>query len=105
MTAPLNLSQKRGPSVWDAHHSTPSWELVALASGAVLAASAWRLRSQRAWLIPAAATVVTMGLVGRAAGRAIVASTERTASDRDREEMLDHTLEESFPASDPPAPA
>jgi hypothetical protein len=103
MTAPLNLSQKRGPSVWEQHDRTPSWELIAFASGAVLAGSAWWLRSRRAWLIPAAATAVTVGLVGRAAGRVIVAMNQRCARRPDHDEMLDQALDESFPASDPPA--
>lgn len=120
MDTPRNLTPERGPSVWDnPPRSTPYWPIVALAAVAVAAGVAWRYRS-----FGKALAVRGAGLSGAAlafatspAGRRFASvlmerwlTTRRPAQvDRPKDGarladgVVDDALEDTFPASDPPA--
>jgi hypothetical protein len=104
---PLNLTPQRGPSVWgEPPHQTTSWPLAALGAGSLLTIGAWcTVAPKRFWIAGLGVGGLALALLNgpfapaldEVRGRARV---RRQARDAD---PLDRTLEESFPASDPPA--
>ena len=104
MSTPLNLTLKRGPSVWDEPRtSRTNWRAYGVAAGAALASLALRPRASRQWLIGAGLGVVGTFLL---AGRVIsIVQAGRRKLDVVRGARKDHLVdaasEDSFPASDP----
>jgi hypothetical protein len=103
MTRPLNLSPSRGPSVWDRLDRESKLERIgsgAVAAGTALAAYAmWGSRRHR-W-------VLTLGIACLAAGllrqRRFPKGLRRGQHVDPSEDVIDQTLADSFPASDPPS--
>jgi len=105
MAAPLNLTLKRGPSVWD-NPPTPAsnWRIYGIAAGAALGAFAARPRANRHWLMGLALGVVGTSLL---AGRFRSAIEEggrqvRVLRGVQKDHVVDRASEDSFPASDAP---
>jgi hypothetical protein len=107
MTAPMNLTLKRGPSVWDAQRGTPvNWRLAAATGGMLITAFGLSSRSSRSnWLVSLGLCGVALSICGGRmastvqAGSRALRGAGRTAQDHD----IDRASEDSFPASDPPA--
>jgi hypothetical protein len=104
MSEPMNLTPKRGPSVWAVAPPRQEWLLLAFVGGMLAgSACAARVRTKRR------ARVWALALSGFAGGLCLdaLASTMAFLSGRSRERpfdrMIDEAIEESFPASDPPA--
>ena len=104
MSTSLNLTLKRGPSVWDEPRTSPTnWRAYGIAAGAAIASLALRPRANRHWLIGAGLGVVgTFLLAGRfisiaQAGRRKLDVVRRLRNDH----LVDAASEDSFPASDP----
>jgi hypothetical protein len=104
MSSPLNLTLKRGPSVWDEPSRSPAnWRACGVAAGAALATLALHPRANRRWLIGAGLGVVaTFLLAGRfistvQAGRRKLDVVRTVRNDH----LVDAASEDSFPASDP----
>src|SRR5262245_16009444 len=106
MSTPLNLTQSRGPSVWDAQRtSTATWRACGVTAGAALASLALRRRANWRLLLGAGLGVAAASLL---AGR--VASTIKTGRRRlavvrgvrRNDQLVDEASADSFPASDPP---
>jgi predicted hotdog family 3-hydroxylacyl-ACP dehydratase len=120
MHTPRNLTPERGPSVWaKPPRSLPYWPIVALAAFAVAAGVAWRYRSFGKALVAKGATLggMVLGFAESPAGRRLAAIlTEqwptagraayvihRADAVRRVDGVIDDALEDTFPASDPPA--
>jgi hypothetical protein len=104
MSTPLNLTLKRGPSVWDDRSGwRPNWGAYGVAAGAVLASLAVHRRANRHWLMG-----LTLGVVGTClvAGR-FMSTVKAGARQRGvvrgvrKDRVVDRASEDSFPASDP----
>lgn len=107
MDVPLNLTPSRGPSVWDAPaRTTEPWQIATIMSGAALVGYGWPFRSPATRMIAGAGfTALALGLIAEFVDtRTFTTSIKRWAKvERDKDDDLDRTLRESFPASDPPA--
>jgi len=108
MDSPRNLTPQRGPSVWtNPPRSSPHWPVVALAAAAIVVGVAWKYRSfGKALLIKGAGLGgMVLGFAASPAGRRVAdILTERWAAARRTPDLVvDHALEDTFPASDPPA--
>ena len=106
MSTPLNLTLKRGPSVWEepATSFTDYWRVYGVAAGAAIAVLALQPRANRSWLFGLAIGVAGTSLL---AGR--FCSTFAEAARRinrlgsaPNDHVVDRASEDSFPASDPP---
>ena len=106
MTAPMNLTLKRGPSVWDEPPNAPfNWRLAAATAGMLITGLGLVSRAPRSnWIVSLGLCSVALSLLGGRMSATVQASsralrrTGRTAQDHD----VDRALEDSFPASDPP---
>ena len=108
MDTPRNLTPERGPSVWDKPaRPSPYGPIVALAAFAVAAGVAWRYRSFGKALITKGAGLggMVVGFAMSPAGHqfANILMERWSASRRRADVVVDHALEDTFPASDPPA--
>ncbi len=107
-SAPANLTPTRGPSVWDRPAPRLQWkdidveQWLEIAAGLALAAAGLTRRSRGGVLLAiAGGTLVARGLLGSGdvtALRARLQSARATAAN-----AVDDALQETFPASDPPA--
>jgi hypothetical protein len=107
-SAPTNLTPTRGPSVWDRPAPRLQWkdidveQWLEIAAGVALAAAGLTRRTRGGALLAiAGGTLVARGLLGSrdvTALRARLQAARRTAAN-----AVDSTLQETFPASDPPA--
>jgi hypothetical protein len=106
MEAPLNLTAARGPSVWNKPRTIEEpLRAAAAATGFLLLSAGFPYRSRTARMTGA------LGLIGLVLGMrceqrvpAAVVSMRKWLSGQEKvEATMDRTLEESFPASDPPA--
>jgi hypothetical protein len=101
---PLNLTLKRGPSVWDERHTQRlDWRVYGVAAGAALASVAMRPRANRWWLMGLA-----VGTLGACVFADRLASTITAGARRcgvlpgdGPDSVVDSASEDSFPASDP----
>ncbi len=105
MEPSLNLTPRRGPSVWDVEAETSHVQLFGLAAGVALAALAFGAGSGRRGRIAGIAAGATLALMYGSLYRRLETLRIQTQTRRRiREgEQLDHTLRQSFPASDPTA--
>ncbi len=108
MEPSLNLTPHRGPSVWDVPEAESHAWMFGLAAGAAVAALALGAGSGRRGRmagIAAGATLATLALTYVPIRRRLETLRVQTQTrSRIREgEQLDHTLRQSFPASDPTA--
>jgi len=104
MDAPLNLAPKKGPSVWAEPRRLPeNWRLATIIGGAVLTGYAWSQRTNgQRWLAGVGVGTLVIGLLGDRVSAALMELRCRLASSDDRD-AIDETLEDTFPASDPPS--
>ena len=105
MDVPLNLTEVRGPSVWDTP-SRPehSWQGIATTTGLLLVTSAWPFRSRSSRVIAAVGVLgVALGLSGKRLPEVMASIRDWHADDAANEAKMDSTLAQSFPASDPPS--
>jgi hypothetical protein len=102
MSTPLNLTLKRGPSVWDDQPASPAtkWRALGVAAGAVLASLALRPRANRRWLLGVGLGVAGACLLGDRFASTIAATMRRILPGI-RNDVVDRASEDSFPASDP----
>lgn len=104
MSTPLNLTLKRGPSVWDDRPASPThWRALGVAAGAVLTSLALRPRANRRWWIGVGLGVAGASLLADRFASTINASTRRFSIFRGirNDVAVDRASEDSFPASDP----
>ncbi len=106
MTMPLNLTLKRGPSVWDDRPTSPAidWRMGGVAAGTMLAMLALRPMAGRRWLLGLAVGLSATSLLARPFSSVIDAGARRLQTGRRRKDqvLVDRASEDSFPASDPP---
>jgi hypothetical protein len=106
MTAPLNLTLKRGPSVWDDLSTSPAidWRLGGVAAATMLAMVALRPRASRRWLLGLALGLTATSFLAGPFSSAIEANVRRFRAGRRLKDqvLVDRVSEDSFPASDPP---
>jgi hypothetical protein len=103
---PMNLTPERGPSVWDAPRSSGvNWPMAALAITSLIAAYAWRSRSEhRALIAGLGFGTLACGLLARGGPERLAAQWNRIRPPIEPDEDdVDRASEDSFPASDPPA--
>jgi hypothetical protein len=102
MSTPLNLTLKRGPSVWDDRPVSPTknWRAFGVAAGAVLASLALRPHANRRWLIGVGLGVAGACLLGDRFASTTSAGMRRIFTGV-RNDAVDRASEDSFPASDP----
>ena len=104
MATPLNLTLKRGPSVWDTPQKQRSdWRVYGVATGAALASMAMRPRANRLWLMGLAFGVLGACLFADRLTSTITAAARRLGVRRGagNDSVVDRGSEDSFPASDP----
>ncbi|MGE3177134.1 MAG: hypothetical protein AB7O32_06670 [Vicinamibacterales bacterium] len=102
MDTPLNLTAERGPSIWDTPSPAPvRWSLVSLAVGAAMTAAGYRQPGRR-WLFAMGLGGLALGLIAAVPVDAWRSRARVREADR-RDDPLDEAIEDSFPASDPPA--
>jgi hypothetical protein len=103
MSTSLNLTLKRGPSVWDDRPVSPTknWRALGVAAGAVLASLALRPRTNRYWLIGVGLGVAGAYLVGDRFASTMTAGMRRIFPGGRDDLAVDRASEDSFPASDP----
>src|SRR5690349_11736769 len=105
MAESLNLTLKRGPSVWDDQRGwTSHWRAYGLVTGAVLAAAALQPRGSRSWLAGLAFGVAAASLLAGRFTETVEAGTHhlRTLRGGRKDHLVDRASEDSFPASDAP---
>ncbi len=109
MDTPRNLTPQRGPSVWTAHpsRSSPHWPMVALVAVAIAAGVAWRYRSFGKALMTKGVGLggMVLGFAMSPAGHQVahILMGRWAATRRPPDLVVDRALEDTFPASDPPA--
>jgi hypothetical protein len=103
MATPLNLTLKRGPSVWEAPKARPlSWRVYGAVAAAALAGLALSSRSNRTRLLGLAVGVGGASLLADRLASTIAAAGEFLAACGARKDLIvDRGSEDSFPASDP----
>ena len=104
MSTPLNLTLKRGPSVWDGPPTSPThWRAYGVAAGAVLASLALHPRANRQWLIGAGLGVVGAFLLAGRCMSTVQEGKRKLGVGRGvrKDHLVDAASEDSFPASDP----
>jgi len=105
MTAPLNLTLKRGPSVWDDQPTamTDHWRSYGIAAGALLATAALQPRTNHQWLLGLALGIVGTSLLAGRFSSTLQASAHQIRGLRGgrKDHVVDRASEDSFPASDP----
>lgn len=104
MSESLNLTLKRGPSIWEDQAPAADWRSYGMIAGAVLAGVALQPRANRAWLIGLALGVVGTSLLAGRFTETIEAGARqlRVLRGAHRDQVVDRASEDSFPASDPP---
>ena len=108
MDTPLNLTPERGASVWDAPPSpSPLWPIVAAAGVIIFASLAWRYRSVGKSIVTKSAALggMLIGVATSPIGRKVTNVIVQHLSEHQarQEARVDAALEDTFPASDPPA--
>jgi hypothetical protein len=107
VTASLNLTLKRGPSVWGKPRNKPaSWRIMTAATGVVITAFAMQSSpSRRGWLASLGLATVFFSLVGGRLSSTVQAGARglRIVDRAQQDHVVDRASEDSFPASDPPA--
>ena len=108
MERSLNLTPARGSSVWDAPpSSSPLWPIVAAAGVVIFASLAWRYRSVGKSILTKSAAVggMLIGVATSPVGRKVTNVIVQHLSEYQarQEARVDEALEDTFPASDPPA--
>lgn len=108
MDTPLNLTPERGASVWDAPPSpSPLWPVVAAAGLIIVASLAWRYRSVGKSIVTKSAALggMLIGVATSPIGRKVTSVIVQHLSEHQarQEARVDAALEDTFPASDPPA--
>ena len=103
MATPLNLTLKRGPSVWDEPTAGPlPWRVYGVVAGAMLAGLAMGSRSNRSRLMGLALGVAGASLLADRLSSAIASATHAWIHRGVRKDhFVDRASEDSFPASDP----
>jgi hypothetical protein len=104
VATPLNLTLKRGPSVWDTPRKQRSdWRVYGVATGAALATMAMRPRANRWWLMGLAFGILGTCLFADRLTSTIRAGAGRLGVRRGawKDSVVDRGSEDSFPASDP----
>lgn len=106
MSTSLNLTLKRGPSVWDHPRRSPSsyWRVYGVAASAVLATLATARRDNRQLLFGLALGIAgTCLLAGRFSSTLNASARQlRVRRGAHNDPIVDRASEDSFPASDPP---
>ena len=103
MAASMNLTLKRGPSVWEPSRRGPSnWRLAAAAVGTIATALAWRSRaSRRFWLAGFGLSGIAFGVLGgKLVRRAPTEAPALHIVERTHDDAIDRASEDSFPASE-----
>jgi hypothetical protein len=104
VATPLNLTLKRGPSVWDTPQKQRSdWRVYGLATGAALVSMAMRPRANRLWLMGLAFGILGTSLFADRLTSTITAAARQLGVRRGagNDGAVDRGSEDSFPASDP----
>jgi hypothetical protein len=104
VAAPLNLTLKRGPSVWDERPTQRlDWRLYGVAAGAALATMAMGPRANRRWLMGLAVGIFGACVFADRLASTITARARRCGVLRGdgKDSVVDSASEDSFPASDP----
>lgn len=106
MGTPLNLTLKRGPSIWEDQRTSFSdyWRVYGVAAGAAIAALAMQPRTNRSWLLGLALGVAGTALLAGRFSTTIADATRQITRLRTtrKDHVVDTASEDSFPASDPP---
>jgi hypothetical protein len=103
MTASLNLTPARGPSVWERPEAIAEpWQAATLVGGAILAGCAWPFRSRTSRLLGGAGLLtMAVALTGKWDTVAVESLRQWLKAMRDGDDEVDRTIDASFPASDP----
>lgn len=104
MSTPLNLTLKRGPSVWDHRSTWPSnWPANGVAAGVTFATIVTAQRSKRPWLMGLALGIAGAYLLAGGFSSSLKARARqlRVLRSGHNDRAVDRASEESFPASDP----
>jgi hypothetical protein len=105
MSTPLNLTLKRGPSVWDHQRQRRSaWPVYGVAAALTFAALATARRGHRPWLMGVVLGIAATGLLagGFSSSLRVGARQLRLLRGGHNDRLVDRDSEDSFPASDPP---
>jgi hypothetical protein len=104
MSTSLNLTLKRGPSVWEHQSSWPSnWPAYGVVAGVMFATLVTAPRSKRPWLMGLALGIAGAWLLTDGFASSLQASARqfRVLRGGHNDRAVDRASEESFPASDP----
>ena len=106
MATPLNLTLKRGPSVWDTQRTWPTdWRLYGAIAGAFVAGFALRRRASPRWMIGLGLGIIGSSLLAGRVSSTVSAGARQLGVGRAarKDRVVDRASQDSFPASDAPA--